>query len=277
VSWLETPDGARLRYADRGTGSTTFVLVHGWKQSHRLWDRTVARLSDRHRVVAYDHRGMGESDKPASRYDFDELAGDLHLLLHRLDLEDVVLVGWSMGCSVSLRYLETDGARVGRLVLLNGPLRLTRAPDFPHTMTAEQFEGYLEDMARSWPVSERAFQAESLRDPPPELVDWLWSVAVQTPLDVALRIVRAQAKLDMRSAVAGLRVPVLAAYGRHDPYYPVSLGDWIAGTAPQGTAVIFEDSAHCPPIEEPERFCAVLEDFAAGRLDERSMHAERPA
>lgn len=264
MTWLETPDGVRLRIADRGAGDTTFVLVHGWKGSHRLWDRTFTRLAERHRVVAYDHRGMGESDKPGSRYDFDELSGDLAYVLEALDLRDVVLVGWSMGCTVSLRHMERGGDRVGRLVLLNGPLRLTQAPDFPHTMTAEELDGYLFDVAEHWPVAERAFQAGSLREPKPELVDWMWRIACQGPLDILLRLVREQARLDMRDAVAGLQVPVLAAYGRHDPYYPTSLATWIADTAPQGSAVILEESAHCPPIEEAARFCAVLEAFAAG-------------
>jgi pimeloyl-ACP methyl ester carboxylesterase len=263
VTWLTTADGTRLRYADRGGGPTAFVLVHGWKQSHRLWDRCVPRLSERHRVVAYDHRGMGESDKPDSRYDFDELAGDLGHVLEALDLDDVVLVGWSMGCTVVLRHMELGGARTRAVVLLNGPLRLTRAPDFPHTMTQEQLDGYLSDVADAWPVAERAFQAEGLRDPLPELVDWLWQVAVQTPLDVALRVVREQARLDLREVVATLTVPVLAAYGRHDPYYPVTLGQWIAEAAPDGRAIVFDHSAHCPPIEESVAFCAALEDFAA--------------
>jgi non-heme chloroperoxidase len=275
VSHVVTPDGVRLRLADRGAGPTTFVLVHGWKQSHRLWDRTVAILSRRHRVVAYDHRGMGESDKPSSRYDFDELAGDLALVLERLDLDDVVLVGWSMGCSVALRHMERGGDRVGSLVLLNGPLRLTQAPDFAHAMTADQLQAHLDHLAAHWPAGEREFQRESLLDPVPALVDWLWSVAVQTPLDIALTVVGHQAELDMRDAVAGLRVPVLAAYGRHDPYYPTSLAEWIARSAPEGSSVIFEQSAHCPPIEEPQRFCEVLERFAASRG--RSSHAQRTA
>jgi non-heme chloroperoxidase len=86
VSFLATPDGTRLRVCDRGSGARTFVLVHGWKQSHRLWDPVVARLAQRHRVVALDLRGMGESDKPNSHYTFPELAGDLAFLLDRLEL-----------------------------------------------------------------------------------------------------------------------------------------------------------------------------------------------
>lgn len=261
MSFIELAGGLRLRLSDRGDGDRAFVLVHGWKQSHRLWDLTIARLAERHRVVAFDLRGMGESDKPGSHYDFDELSGDLAAILSSLDLNDTTLVGWSMGCTVSLQHMQRGGDRVGRLVLVNGPLRLTTAPDFPYAMSEQTLNAYLDDVASHWPLRERAFVAESLREAEPEHVEWLTRIALQTPLDVALRVVREQAKLDQRSVVGELDVPVLAVYGRHDPYYPVELATWIADTAQKGESVIFEKSAHCIPFEEPDRFVSVLETF----------------
>jgi non-heme chloroperoxidase len=266
MSFLETPDGTRLRVCDRGSGARAFVLVHGWKQSHRLWDPVVARLAS-HRVVAFDLRGTGESDKPNSRYTFAELAGDLAFVLDRLDLEDVTLVGWSMGCSVSLQLLDDGAPRVGRLVLVNGPLRLTRTADFPHGLTDEELAGYIEDVERHWPLRERRFLADSLLDAEPGHVDWLVAVALQTPLDVAVRLVREQAKLDQRKVVERLPVPVLAAWSRRDPYWPVGVADWIADHAPDGKRVLFDRSAHCTPFEEPDRFCETLVRFAAGTLE----------
>jgi non-heme chloroperoxidase len=263
MSYLETPDGVRLRLCDRGRGERTFVLVHGWKQSHRLFDPAIARLAERHRVVAFDLRGMGESDKPNSRYDFDELADDLRFVLEALDLDDVTLVGWSMGCTVSLSHLRSGAPRVARLALVNGPLRLTRAPDFPYGLEPERLDGYIENLARNWPLNERPFAAESLLEPDPEHLDWLVRIALQTPLDIALRLVREQARLDLRGVVESLEVPVLAAYGRHEPWWPPALADWIADHALHGERVIFERSAHCTPFEEAEAFCDVLEDFAA--------------
>lgn len=264
MSFLTTPTGVRLRYSDRGSGPA-IVLVHGWKGSHRLWDRTATRLiDDGHRVVRFDLRGMGESDKPSEPYDFDRHADDLGFVLRELGVTDATLVGWSMGCTVALHYLDRDGHGVGRVVLTNGPLRLTRADDFPHAMPAEQFDGYLAELAAAWPAGERAFQATSLLPgSDPAVVDWLYQVALQTPLDVALEIVRAQARLDMRDVVARLRVPVLAAYADRDPYYPFSLAEHIAATAPAGRAVVLRESAHCAPIEEPATYAAVLARFAA--------------
>lgn len=311
MSWLELRDGLRLRVAERrgdlGSASTAaagsgagdrastppVVLVHGWKGSHRLWDRTVVELEARGvRVVAFDLRGMGESEKPAGRLDFDTFADDLGEVLTAFDLHDATLVGWSMGCTVSLRHLQRAGlaggsgapgaatGRVGRLVLINGPLRLTRADDFPHAMSDEQLDGYLTELADGWPASERAFQAESaLPGSDPELIDWLWRTALQTPLAVALSAVREQARLDMRDAVRSLRVPVLAAYATGDPYYPTSLGEWIAANAPDGHLRVFDQSAHCTPIEEAPALAEAIVQFGAARpadLASRPAPAGRP-
>jgi non-heme chloroperoxidase len=264
MSYLVTGDGVRLRLSDRGRGGPPIVLVHGWKMSHRVFDHAILRLARDHRVVAFDLRGMGESDKPDSRYDFDELAGDLGFVLEELDLEGVTLVGWSMGCTVSLAYLQGGGERVSKLVLVNGPIRLARTDDdsFPWSMSEEVLEGYFSAIERDWPTKERAFTEESLHDPDPVLVDTIFAITQQTPLDVVLRVVREQAKLDFRDLLPRLELPVLALYGAHDPYYPTALGDWIAEQCPRGEHVIFEDSAHFPFIEEKDRFAEVIREFA---------------
>jgi non-heme chloroperoxidase len=263
MSFLTTPDGTRLRYTDRGDGPRTIVLVHGWKGSHRLWDGTIVALSQRFRVVAFDLRGMGESDKPNSSYEFGELSGDLGFLMSQLGLRDVTLVGWSMGCSVSLEYLKGDGAGVSKLVLIAGPIRLTQTTDFPLSMTQEQLDRAVFDVAEHWPTRERRFNADYFLEPDLDVVDWMFHVALQTPLDVVLRVVRHQAKLDYRDFLRRISHPTLAIYGRHDRAYPPELAEWIAQQVPSGESAIFEKSAHIPFIEEPDRFRNVLAEFAA--------------
>ena len=90
----------------------------------------------------------------------------------------------------------------------------------------------------------------------PDLVDSIFQITQQTPLDVVLKVVREQVELDFRDFLPRIEIPVLALYGRHDPYYPVELGEWIAEQCPRGEHVVFEESAHYPFIEEKERFAA---------------------
>jgi pimeloyl-ACP methyl ester carboxylesterase len=265
MSFLTKPDGVRLRYTDRGEGDRTIVLVHGWKGSHRLWDAAVMRLAENFRVVAFDNRGMGESDKPAGPYDFDVLADDLEFVLSELEVEDATLVGWSMGCSISLQYLSRGGARASRLVLINGPIVLRASDDFPFGVQADQLDGYLDGLAAGWPQAELDFVRESMREPDGAFSQLSFQVAMQTPLEMAMRIVRAQTELDHRQALADLEIPVLAIYGGLDPYYPEALAEWIADRARDGRYEIFENSAHAAHQDEPDRFAAVVGAFAEGK------------
>jgi pimeloyl-ACP methyl ester carboxylesterase len=110
-------------------------------------------------------------------------------------------------------------------------------------MTAEELDHPIEAVARRWPEDEYAF---TFLHPVPNVVDWIYTIALQTPLDVVLRTVRAQSLLDHRDVLAGLSIPVLAIYPRRDPYYPSDLVHFIAETAPHGRALILEESAHFP-------------------------------
>lgn len=262
MTFITTPDGTRLRFTDRGEGERTIVLVHGWKGSHRLFDPAINRLADRFRVIAFDNRGMGESDKPGGRYDFDVLADDLGFVLAELGAEEVTLVGWSMGCSIGLEYLRRGGERAARLVLVNGPIVLRASADFPFGVAAEQFDGYLESLAADWPESELEFVRESMREPDGAFSDLSFQVAMQTPLEMAMRIVRAQAELDHRQVLAELDIPVLAIYGALDPYYPVELAAWIADRARDGRYEIFDNSAHAAHHDEADRFAELVGAFA---------------
>jgi non-heme chloroperoxidase len=262
MSFLTAPDGARLRFSDRGEGPETIVLVHGWKGSHRLWDPAVQRLAGEFRVIAFDTRGMGESDKPGGRYDFDLLADDLGFVLERLEASEVTLVGWSMGCSISLQYLARGGGRVARLALVNGPVRLESDDEFEWGLAPGRLDAHIAELIAGWPGAELEFARGAVRDPADPFADLYYEVALQTELVDSIRIVREQALLDHRPVLAALRLPVLAIYGRHDPYYEEGLARYVAETAPDGRFMIFEQSAHPVHYEEPERFREAIAGFA---------------
>jgi len=259
-------DGTRIRCTVAGKGPDV-LLVHGWKQSHRLFDQAIHRLSANYRVIAFDQRGAGESDKPECSYDFDLLGADLREVMDIHQVTDATVVGWSMGCTVVLSSMQQPSPRVGRVMIMNGPLRLTRTTDFPHALHDEELRAYVEGMENSWPTDQRSFLRDSLLPANVEVLPLLEYVAWQTPLHIALRLVRNQALIDHRSTIRELAVPVLAAYSEHDPYWPVDVGRWIVANAAWGELHTFAASAHCAPLEEPETFVRAVSDFTAGRSD----------
>jgi 3-oxoadipate enol-lactonase len=91
------------------------VLLHPGVGDSRVWDPVMARLVERHRVVRYDVRGYGRSASPTSEF---SLVGDLVSVLDQLGLEQVVLVGCSMGGDTALSLALLEPARVRALALL---------------------------------------------------------------------------------------------------------------------------------------------------------------
>ncbi len=125
MSYIQTNDSrfgepVNLFYQDWGQGKPV-VMIHGWPLSHEMWEYQMTELPKQGiRCIAYDRRGFGKSSKPWSGYDYDTLADDLKAVLDELDLQDVTLVGFSMGGGEVARYFSRHGgARVSKAVLVS--------------------------------------------------------------------------------------------------------------------------------------------------------------
>jgi pimeloyl-ACP methyl ester carboxylesterase len=107
-------------YASPGASGLPIVLLHGLASNARWWLLVAPLLAERHRVVALNQRGHGESDKPDTGYDFATVVGDLTALVDAIELERPVVVGHSWGGNVALEYGATHPDRVAGLVLVDG-------------------------------------------------------------------------------------------------------------------------------------------------------------
>lgn len=108
-----------LHYEDKGTGQPV-VLIHGYPLDGNSWEGQTAVLLDAgYRVITYDRRGFGQSSQPSVGYDYDTFAADLNVVMETLDLNDAVLVGFSMGTGEVARYISTYGSsRVAKAAFL---------------------------------------------------------------------------------------------------------------------------------------------------------------
>ena len=98
------------------------VCIHGLTANHTCWASVADILTPDYRLIAYDLRGRGESDKPAAGYDLETHGQDLLALLDHFGLKRAVLVGHSLGAHIALRVAAHHSARVSKLVLVDGGL-----------------------------------------------------------------------------------------------------------------------------------------------------------
>ncbi len=220
----------QLYYTDQGTGQAV-VLIHGFPLNGESWGKQQAALLDAgYRVIAYDRRGFGQSSKAGSGYDYDTFAADLNTLLTQLGLEDVVLVGFSMGTGEIARYLGTYGSeRIAKVAFLGSlePFLLV-TDDNPDGAAPQDF---FDSIAASVRTDRYAFVRGFFRDFY-NLDENLGSRISQEAVDASVAVANtagnaaiAAAPLtwptDFRDDLPAIDVPALIVHGTADNILPI--------------------------------------------------------
>lgn len=226
----ENSTDVALSYTDQGTGQPV-VLIHGFPLNGESWGKQQAALLDAgYRVIAYDRRGFGASTKAGSGYDYDTFAADLDALLTQLNLEHVVLVGFSMGTGEIARYLSTYGSeRIARVAFL-GSLEpfLLITDDNPDGAGPQDF---FDGIAASVAEDRYAFITGFLKDFY-DLDENLGSRISQEAVDASAQVANlagntaiAAAPLtwptDFRADIPKIDVPALILHGTADKILPI--------------------------------------------------------
>ncbi len=210
---------------DTGGSGRAVVLIHGWPLSGASWSEQVPVLAAAgYRVVSYDRRGFGRSDKPLTGYTYDTLAEDLHALLTEIDLTDVTLVGFSMGGGEVARYFAKYGDERVRSVVFassvtpylmkgadnpDGPLEKTEAAKMTASLTADQESFYDQFTTEFFSVDGDLKVTEEQR------LDAL-ALCLQSDKKAALACMAAFANTDFREDLLKVSVPTLVIHGDGD-------------------------------------------------------------
>ena len=217
-----------LYYEDHGTGRPV-VLIHGYPLSGHSWEKQEAALLEAgYRVITYDRRGFGRSSQPATGYDFDTFAADLGTVLEGLELDDVTLVGFSMGAGEVFRYLKAHGSARVRSTVLLGPLGpfLRKADDNPEGVPTEYFEGIKAAIRADRPAAIKSFldnfyNMDVLGGTLVSEPAWQdsFNVALGSSAIAAVKCVDAWLE-DFRPDLASIEIPVLVVQGDADRILP---------------------------------------------------------
>lgn len=227
----ENSGDIEIYYEDHGSGQPV-VLIHGFPLSGASWEKQVPALLDAgHRVITYDRRGFGKSSQPATGYEYDTFAADLKTILDTLDLNDVVLAGFSMGTGEVTRYLGSYGSgRVAKAALF-GPIPpfLLQTDDNPEGVPAEVFEGFKQAIRDDRPAYHKSFldsfyNVDVLRGT--RISDEAWQNSFIVALGASpIGTVRCVDTwlTDFRDDVPKIDVPTLVVQGVEDRILPIDV------------------------------------------------------
>lgn len=247
-------NGINLSYTDSGGDGRPVVLIHGWPLSGASWSEQVPALTDAgYRVVTYDRRGFGDSDKPGTGYDYDTFAADLGGLLDGLDLQDASLVGFSMGGGEVARYLGTAGdARVRSAVFAAAvPPYLLKSDDNPDGGLGEDDvkgmmdaassdrEGFLDGFTTDF------FSAGGELKVTEEQRQEALALAAKAEEAALVACIEAFGTTDFRQDLATIKVPSLVIHGDSDATVPFEVsGKRTADSVSGAELAVIEDAPH---------------------------------
>ncbi|BAJ73799.1 predicted hydrolase or acyltransferase [Microbacterium testaceum StLB037] len=260
-----------LHVDDTGGDGRPVVLLHGWPLSGESWAAQVPALeSAGYRVVTYDRRGFGRSDKPRTGYDYDTFSDDLEAVLAALDLRDVTLVGFSMGGGEVARYLSRHGADRIRSVVFaaavppylaktednpDGPLDDETADGMKQALKDDEDAFYRDFTTGFFSVDGELKVTEADRAEAERL-------AHQADHHASLKAMEAWATTDFREDLSHVTVPTLIIHGDSDATVPLEgSGARTHAAIPGSELHVVTGAPHGVNVSHADEFNSVLLDF----------------
>lgn len=278
MKFIETKDNStgktiQLSYEDYGQGKPV-VLIHGWPLSKEMWEYQLDALTDAGlRVITYDRRGFGKSDKPWSGYDYDTLTDDLRAVILDLNLQDVTLVGFSMGGGEVARYFSRyHGERINKVVLISSIVPyMLKTDDNPDGVPQEMFDQFLDQMNNDRldfldTFGKQFFGVNFISHPvsTPLLEYYRMLAAVSSP-KATKECMKAFAYTDFRTEAPTINVPALIIHGDSDKTVPIDTSsNKAAELIPDNQYIVYPGAPHGLFYTEKERLNNDLVNFING-------------
>jgi pimeloyl-ACP methyl ester carboxylesterase len=267
-------DGVRLWYEVYGQGEPTVVLVPTWQILHsRLWKAQIPYFARHGRVVTFDPRGNGRSDRPTTPDGFAvrEMAADIVTVMDATDTERAVLVTLSAGTARGLLVAAEHPDRIAGLVAIGPSLAIGERLDdrfYPFDEVLDTDDGWAKDNIHYWRRDfegylefffRRCFTEPHSTKQIEDCVGWGMEIGAET-----LALGEATPGLsgdEVRSLATRLRCPVLVIVGDEDAVTGPGPGTALSEAVPEGHLVVLEGAGHVPDARDPVKVNLLIRDF----------------
>lgn len=271
MAWARSTDGVRLHYEVSGRrGAPPVLMIQGLGADKHGWDLQRVPFSLTYRVIVFDNRGAGRSDKPFGHYSLEQMADDAAAVLDHAGVERAHVVGASMGGAISQLLALRHPHRVASLTLActacrNHAWRRELLLGWASIAT-ERGVGAMSREAARWVIGPRSFRRLL------PAFGWLGPLAMGRTAHSFVSQVHAIVGADdtMADGLADIAVPALVVVGNQDILTPRGDSEEIAERLPNAEFVVISGAAHGFMVEHATTFNRVVGDFLA-----RAVAAER--
>lgn len=238
IRYAPSAGGVDIAYQVVGDGPVDLVFVSGfithldlsWELPHIAW---LEQLDGVARVITFDKRGTGLSDRSLGFGSLEERAADIGAVMDAVGVERAFLLGVSEGGPMSILFAASSPERVEGLLLFGSAARFSRAPDYPLGLPEDSVERFLEFVVAEWGTGNvfgRFIQHAADPAAAREIVARFERNAC-TP-KMAAEIMRRNAEIDVRPVLSTVAAPTLVIHADGDPIVPIGSGRYLADHIP---------------------------------------------
>ena len=251
--YIETAQNVKLYVKDYGKGEPV-ILIHGWPLSNEMWEYQIDFLvENNYRVIAYDRRGFGKSSQPYNGYDYDTLTDDLKEIIEQLQLENVTLVGFSMGGGEVVRYFSRyEGKGVKKAALISSIIPfLAKTEDNPEGRPKEKGDataaaikedriGFLDNFGKIF------FGINIINKPlSTPLLEYFRNLCALASPRATLKCAESLNNTDFRDELQTIKVPTLIIHGNDDKNVPIEISsEKTAKAIENNTFIVYDGAPH---------------------------------
>ena len=267
AEYISVESNVRLHVTDAGEGRP-IVLIPGWPLSDEMYEYQYNDLINKNfHVIGITLRGFGKSDKPYGKYNYDVHAEDILNILSELEVNDAVLVGFSMGGGIAIRVVSMDDeARISKLVLCGAAAPIwTQRADFPYNLPQSAVDDLIalnfKDRPKLLSNFAKIFSATetSLNE---GMGHWLNTIGLSASSYATAQCLMALRDTDLRADMAKINIPTLIMHGKKDKICSFDLAGQMKAGIANSQLVAFENSGHSLFLEERAKFNSELIKFA---------------
>jgi len=247
-----------LHYSREGSNTgVPLVFINSLGTDLRIWDQLISSFSGRLPIIRYDKRGHGLSDCPPGPYSIGDLSNDLINLLAYLEIDQIVLVGISVGGMIALDLAIRQPERIQALVLSDTAAKIGTTAYWKERIDAIQARG-MDSMAEV--ILSRWFVPEFSAQRPADYQGYR-NMLTRMPVAGYSGTCAAIRDADLRAAVGTIQVKTLVLCGAEDSATSPELVRGLADALPDGRFEVIEKAGHLPCVEQPEAMAAKIDRF----------------
>jgi len=255
-------NGLKVSYNDEGPSNKAVVIfIHGFPLNKSIWDFQLETLHDFYRVIAYDARGMGNSEPGTEEFSVQDLADDLIGFMNALAIEKAIVCGHSMGGYILLNAVEKSPDRFEGLVLCSTQsksdnsdskeLRLKTMESIKLDGVEEYAEKILKDLFSYLSFTSKREEIAAIKD-----------IIQKTNTDVLIRnLLALMNRKDMTSFLSQISIPVLIIVGKRDSITPMLRSEFMHEHIEHSTLELINYAGHLPNLENPWEFNKCVKKF----------------